>query len=713
MFSPLMLARVCFVFSGAASLGYQLLWVREAISYFGIVTPIISIVLAVFMLGLAFGNAVAGRWAMRWHAKQAIQRYILVELVIAASAVAVPLWLGIGFTELLHRGTMESTPYLLGASGVIALSIFLPCFLIGTTLPIMMRVLQLYREETQNFGSLYFANMFGAFIGCFLPLLLIEYVGIQNTLYVIAACNGAAACVALRLLGLQYVTHSPTHVVHTSNFSRIIPTRYKVFLFLTGFVAIGGELLWVRAFAPVSGNSVYAFSAVLGLYIAMNALGNWVYLRSRIPRWHANMIGALPIAGVLIIGMTSYWALTQGIWPILAIAPIAFMLGYLVPSIIGELSGGNPQAAAQAYGYNVLGCILGPICTGYMLFPLLGLKLSLGVHAILLFAASWLLLVHLKIRQRIIRSVMFALVFAASLTVVNYEDFARNDGIVLHDHIGYVAATGQGMQKRLTVNGVGVTVLSTAGKNMLHLPAVHHAAPKDVLIICMGMGTTLRSAMSWPFRSITMVELSEAVSKTFSYFHRDAAKVLRDPRLELIIDDGRRFLLRTKRQYDIISIDPPPPLSASGSAFLYSADFMKIASESLKKGGIFALWKQDDVRRPEWNHFLTERMIAAMQVHFRYIKILRDIRGVHLHILASNEPMPQLTAKDMVTRLPQRARTDLAEYLPHAKLKEIAAQSLQEVPVSVFMNKNNALPPLSDNFPYNEFFLLRAMQMAL
>ena len=75
---------------------------------------------------------------------------------------------------------------------------------------------------------------------------------------------------------------------------------------------------------------------------------------------------------------------------------------------------------------------------------------------------------------------------------------------------------------------------------------------------------TLRSAASWGI-DVKCVELVPSVVKALPYFFEDASSILSQPNVEVIIDDGRRFLNRTQNKYDVIIIDPPPPIEAASS----------------------------------------------------------------------------------------------------------------------------------------------------
>ena len=76
----------------------------------------------------------------------------------------------------------------------------------------------------------------------------------------------------------------------------------------------------------------------------------------------------------------------------------------------------------------------------------------------------------------------------------------------------------------------------------------------------------------------------------FGFFFADAPSILANPRMHVVIDDGRRFLLRTSRSYDLITIDPPPPVEAAGSSLLYSREFYDVIKTHLKPNGILAQW---------------------------------------------------------------------------------------------------------------------------
>jgi spermidine synthase len=712
------LACTCFFLSGTASISYQLLWLRDAISHFGVITPVISVLLSVFMLGLALGTYVAGRAVPRLSTKGALRAYAAVELLVAVCAICVPKEFGAGYRLLLGYGSLASAHYFLLSALIIAGALLPACALIGSTLPLMMRMLERQSNGAHtNFGMLYCANLGGALTGCILPLGLIEALGLHGALTGTTILNGGAALLAvlysLSLRQKEAVVPAPA----ASEPDAAIRPEYRTFLFLTGFVAVGSEVLWMKAFAPVTSSSVYAFAVVLTIYLMSNTIGNYKYLDTSFnPRCYRAALLGLPLTGLLpIYGISMSVIRNAPALTLLSIVPLCLLFGYLTPQIVDRACGDNPTLAARAYIYNFAGCIVGPLFTGYLLFPALGLKWSFLFQACLLAVAAAVSLgeasrpagapiSEANVNYKRLAALGFAVAALLSLCLPNYEDYARRNGLLYRDNVGYVAATGKGMARMLTVNGIGMTQLTTITKDMIYLPAAHHlvSAPRRVLIICMGMGTTLCAATKLPFDSITVVELSPGVVRAFPYFHSDAAKVLADPRVHIVVDDGRRYLLRNKEKYDIIVIDPPPPITASGSGLLYSTDFIAILADHLNDGGILAHWVPDDRE-----DFLTSTIISAIKQHFRYIREYHSVEGWGVHVLASNSPIPTLTAQQYLARLPYAARADIQEYTPDTPLEELAKSSVRVD--TRWANVSPAtVPPISDDHLYNEFYVLRA-----
>src|SRR5258708_3912016 len=139
-----------FILSGFCGLVYQVVWTRLAFAAFGIITPVLSIVISVFMLGLSVGSWAGGRFIqplVRRSGWSAMMFYAIAELVIGVSAFVVPRFFAAGEQWLLTAGQTNSLGYLSLSALVLAASILPWCLFMGATFPLVMAyVRELDRE---------------------------------------------------------------------------------------------------------------------------------------------------------------------------------------------------------------------------------------------------------------------------------------------------------------------------------------------------------------------------------------------------------------------------------------------------------------------------------------------------------------------------------------------------------------------------------------
>jgi spermidine synthase len=273
---------------------------------------------------------------------------------------------------------------------------------------------------------------------------------------------------------------------------------------------------------------------------------------------------------------------------------------------------------------------------------------------------------------------------------------------VLRDNTATVVATGDGMKKRLLVNGIGITELTPITKVMAHLPlAFLDHSPRNALVVCFGMGTTYRSLMSWNIQT-TAVELVPSVPRLFSYYHSDGVKLLRSPMSHVVIDDGRRYLERTSEQYDVITIDPPPPVEAAGTSLLYSKEFYSIIGRRLAIGGILQQWL------PFGDVVVKAAVTRALMESFPYVRLFHSLDGIGFHFLASNQPIVLRTPGELAKRMPATASRDLVEWGPEATPEgQFGVVLSRELPPDQMIAGAPGVPALQDDRPENEYYVLR------
>ena len=762
-----------FFSSGACSLVFEVIWLRLAMAKFGVTTPLVSIVLSLFMAGLAIGSGFAGRLDRMLPDRPAnrfLRLYALSEMVIGLSAFVVPPALAWGGAAVSAAGgAWGSLSFYLASALVIGAAILPFCVCMGATFPLAMSFIRrIEAGDGRAFSYLYLANLLGACAGTLASaFVLIELLGFRRTLAVTAALNALVAAAALALsrdatLGRD-AAPGDTAALQSPGAPAPAPApgprtpagppglrggaALLGLLFLTGLVSLAMEVVWVRQFTPLLGPLVYSFAAILAFYLAFNALGarlyrGWSSSRilasspARVPSQADGadgneervrslaLIGAgafsflpllaadprLPLAGTVLVRVLQL---------ALGLGPFCVALGFLTPLLVDRFAGGDPDRAGRAYAVNVLGCILGPLLAGFALLPLVGeratlVTLGLPLLGLGLWAALWPGRRSAPMPGRptadavgtglALKAVAWSALALAGLLLFATEDFESlfPRSVIRRDYAATIVATGEGMKKQLYVNGYGITSLTPITKMMAHLPAAFRTSPpRNSLVICFGMGTTFRSLLSWGAPT-TAVELIPSVPDLFSYYHPDGPGLLRSPLAEIVIDDGRRFLERTPAEYDVITIDPPPPVEAAASSLLYSRDFYAVVRKRLRAGGIVQQWL------PEGDRAVLSSVSRALRESFPFVRAFRSVEGWGIHYLASASPIGSAPASTLAGRLPPRAAADLLEWGPYETAERQFATVLEgELSLEALVAADPRAPALQDDRPVNEYYLVR------
>jgi spermidine synthase len=711
-----------FLISGFCSLVYEVIWLRLGMAKFGVTTPMVSIVLSVFMAGLGLGSWGGGKFIRRFDSAPAsmpLRLYGLLELIIGISGFAAPATIDAGYRLLRDtgRGLAWGSPIYYVASGAWVAVALLPwCTCMGATFPFAMAAIRrMHGEDSEHsFSYLYLANVLGAILGTLIPaFVLIELLGFRGTLHVASALNFIlAAAVFLVSMG---AASAPASFAERRT-PRALPanaTGILWLLFATGLCSMAMEVIWIREFTVYLGNVVYAFAAILAMYLGATFTGSYIY-RSRVQLDAADrgnvawiMLGLIALLPLLFadprlplpelqytVAGFGYGAIRAG----LGVTLFSGMVGFLTPMLVDRWSGGDPDRAGRAYAVNVIGSILGPLVAGFAVLPWAGERWGLCVVALPLFVIGFRM--H---RKPLYLACVALSVLLAAFTKDYGTKFPRR--IELRDYAATVIATGEGMDKRILVNGTGMTVLTPITKVMAHLPLSMLGRPaNNALVICFGMGTTFRSVMSWGIHT-TAVELIPSVPKVFGYFHPDGPALLESPLAQMVIDDGRRYLERSPETYDLIAVDPPPPVSAPTSSLLYSHEFYAIIKPHLRPGGIVQVWF------PGGDDATLASVARAFRDAFPYVRTFESIAGWGIHFLGRTEPFPEWNGAELAQRIPARAATDLVEWNEGTTPPEMMVNVLSgEKRVSDLIGVDASQPPIGDDRPVNEYFLLRSIR---
>jgi spermidine synthase len=633
-----------FVASGAAGLMYQVVWSRELVLVFGNTTQAVATIVTAFMAGLGFGSLAGGRLADT--NRRPLRLYGLVELAVAAMAALLPF----AFSSLaeLYRGVwptlVERPGQLAGVRFALALAAVAPAtFLMGMTLPLLTRYLVRTLDEAgARLGELYAANTIGAMAGTLLAgFVFIELFGLHLTSYLAVALNLVAGIGAL-LLSRRWETGPDATGRPAARRERparpevpraFRPRRRAVLAatFVSGFVSLALEVLWTRMLAEGTGSSIYIFTTILAIYLLGIAVGSFLYRRFSRPEGERLGTLGLCLAGVgvlaqatVVLGSGMVGHVPFVVRTVVVLLPATILMGYAFP-LAGRLATPSAEAAGGSvgllYAANTGGSILGSFGAAFVLAGTLGTNGSiLLLGALDLLAGAALFLAEpvgrgraapagdaprpgpaKRGRARLVGVALAGLavlgLVASSLdlpvTRTRTENELRRTGLpVTHaeDELATVDTVGGPAKgRRLLVGGVGMTSLTVDTKLMGYLSKALRPDAQDFLVIAFGMGGTYRSGLQIGLRT-DAVELSPTVPSRMPVFFPDAGRFLDHPQGRVIVSDGRNYVRLSRETYDMVAVDPAPPIESAGSVVLYTREFLTEGKARLRPGGVFMLW---------------------------------------------------------------------------------------------------------------------------
>lgn len=404
--STILLIGVCFVFSGATGLIYEVLWMRMLGLVFGATTLAVSTVLAAFMGGLALGSALAGRLAHR--IRKPLSVYGWLEIGIAVYALLVPFlfrWVDNLYALIWQQFQPGFFTFSLWRFVLSCLMLLVPTTLMGATLPVLSAaLLRSLGQGSTAVTRLYACNLVGAIFGTLAAgFLLLPAFGVQTTIVIAAAINAIVGLIALSLQKRLIVTASVQSVVGNTD-------RNPFWFFAaiaSGFVTISTQVSWTRILTMIIGSSTYAFSIVVALFLIGLAVGAWfVGRKDRSAQLRRTMIVVeLLTAFSLLLSLfvvnrlpwllitfgrnlqISSWGGLLGLQimsaTLLILLP-ALLMGMVMPLVLVWATGDPEKAVGRvgrAYAVNTIGAIAGAFLTGFVLIPKTSTKFGLILAA--------------------------------------------------------------------------------------------------------------------------------------------------------------------------------------------------------------------------------------------------------------------------------------------------------------------------------------------
>jgi spermidine synthase len=629
---PLLL--VLFLGSGCAALIYEVVWFQLLELVIGSSTVSLGILLGTFMGGMCLGSLAFPYLVPR--DIHPLRAYAYMELGIGAIGLIIlfgmPLiggaytsFAGSGFTSMILRGIV---------AGICLLP---PTLLMGATLPAMARWVETTPSGVSWLGFFYGGNIGGAVVGSLLAgMYLLRVYDSAVATYVAAAIN---ACVTLLALGIASRTAYAPAAAEPEAAPSLAPVwPVYVAIALSGMTALASEVIWTRVLSLMFGATVYTFSLILAVFLIGLGIGSTTgsalskgLTRPRMAlAWcQALLCGAIGWAALILYRSLPYWpidpSLATGPWQNMeidlvrtmwAVLPAAILWGASFPLALAAVASHRQDPARLVgglYAANTVGAIVGSLGASLVFISWFGSQHAQQLMIVIAAISALLILVSGKMTSKSLVSIGAMALYAGLLVysipelparLVEYGRFAPIRG--KDNTVVYV---GEGLTASVAVSKLpdGIMNYHNAGKvqassdpadmrlqRMLgHLTTLIPDNPRRVMVIGCGAGVTAGAVSIDPrLERETIVEIEPLVPSVVStYFGEYNFNVVKNPKVEVRIDDGRHYLLTTKEKFDGITSDPLDPW-VKGAAALYTKEFFEVAKAHLNPGGVVTQFVQ-------------------------------------------------------------------------------------------------------------------------
>ena len=416
---------ILFLCSGATALVYEVIWSKYLSLTLGSTVQAQTVVLAVFMGGLAIGNKLFGKWADRTtHPLGYCGR---LEIAIGLYAFFFNFFFGLADSIFVGLGAklIESGTALLALKTILSVGLLIvPTVLMGGTLPLLASWLQRTSDDARRRSARFYSiNSIGAVIGAGLAgFYLVQNFGLDASVQLAAFVNLAVGVVAIMLAG-KFPVSQPLEPKETPKEDGTRPRIEVAHIVVatTGAVSMGLEVLSSRSLTLIFGGSLQSFALVLMAFILGIGLGASI-IASPGFKWlrrnetTAVLMGSAALLIAIYISQVETLIDTYRMIKIgLAATPMGYILHQLLiagfslvflglpAGLLGAVlplwirTGDDKEASlADQVGnlltWNTVGAVVGSLVMGFILMPLIGLRASFAVTAFALCGAAMLLL---------------------------------------------------------------------------------------------------------------------------------------------------------------------------------------------------------------------------------------------------------------------------------------------------------------------------------
>jgi len=602
--------------SGFSALVYQLIWVRLLGLVFGVSSFAVATVVAVFLLGLGLGSYFFGRWSER--TRNPLRIYMYVEAGIAIASLAS--YVVIDYLPV-YRYLYEYSYNNLDFYGLSIIRLLLsvavllpPVFLIGGTMPLISKYfLTTSTTLGSGFSKIYYLNTLGAFAGALLTgFVLVRYLGVVATLMIAIAGNLLVAAIIATSKSNAEPIPEPTE-------ERAPYSYMLVILFLTGFISLSYEVLWVRILSTYGLSTSQAFALIVAGFLLGFSIGSFLVSRridgrQNLERWFSRVCILTALSGALVLFLfRRFEALTDVLTKSLPLGSLtaslamaflvslipAIFMGILFPlgmRIYAHDAHRIGAKAGAALFSNTAGCVLGSLLTGFVLIPFVGLWNTTLILVNLGLLISLALFLRLRDSSYVhwgslaLAAVMAnLLVFSDSKTF--HKAMAGLDLVYYAEGLsGTVSVLGNDQYRGVFVDGQNVSgtdpVLVADSKMLAHLPLLMADDPQSAVTVGFGTGTTSGSMLLHDV-AVHAVEIEEKIIEAAPLFSAVNRKSYADPALSLVMDDARNYIGVADQKFDVIVTDVTN-LKYKRNPYLYTREYFEIMQAALTADGIAA-----------------------------------------------------------------------------------------------------------------------------
>ena len=687
---------VLFFVSGACGLIYEVVWSRMMMLIFGRSTLAVGTALSAFMLGLALGSYILGKYADR--SRNPLRLYAIYEIGVGLTA-CIASFLLIRITPVyawVHAVFGEYPLAFVLVRFFVAFAILIiPTVLMGATLPILSRVIVKRPSQVgQELGSLYAINTAGAVAGCVAAgFYLIAHLGLHGALYVAVFSNLAVGILAwfascrVHIKNIEMKLSSSSSQLLTANFKPANEQTRGTYLLvmwafaLSGLTSFAYEIFWTRSLVFLFGSTTYAFTLMLMAFLSGIALGGYGirFLADKIKtplRLFAAieiMIGifsavALPLLFFTVKSEAVRWFIDRlsGHLELLALSNFiialsimllpATLIGATLP-LMGRIFVSNLKntgtTVGNIYAVNTLGNVLGALLPGLLIMPLMGIQkgillmaaLNLGI-GIVVICSQWkhatasisaTLFIFLVFTLALVR-IPISFQFPTEYQRQKDEVLFYKEGDLVTTKVWISADTGY---KLISVDGVNIGGTSDSDYKqqiLAHLPKLLLKSYNSELSIGLGSGILIgESARHSALKKIVCVEISKDVVEGARHFSKENYNILYDPRASIIVDDVIDFLHTAPERYNIISADEKTTGKYASNSLSYSKEYYALLKQRLAPGGLVIQWIPTDLPQSQYVLALRTFLDEFPHVQLWYFPPVGGSKLTNTFLIGSNE----------------------------------------------------------------------------